>query len=420
MAFRGVLRTILPRLGLAVAGVAAGIAIAEVALRILGWSQDLDYRLYLRELKNSRSIPLEIWADPESGDLAVSLERARKRYPPFQPGAVELATTSDYSVIYRVNSRGLRDGEHAFERPSGGSRFVALGDSFTFGAGVSFGQRFTEVAERRLADVEIVNMGVPGYGLDDALLAFIAEGHRYRPDGVLVILNGHLVNRHKTGIYADGVVRVPIDLGSVQTGNAGDPETLYLASSDPFFRQSPWIVRSSYFLAYATYQWQVWRLRARLREDDARFWKDALRRRRPTHVTEDRSPYRRARTIALLETLRDRSTAGGAQLIVVNIDDKCRYDYVARIPGVAYHDLSGPLHRRGQAQNLRFRVDRHYNADTHAFIGRRLAEILSTEIDARRSGLKGGSRADPRPFSRRCADPLSIQVVQTAAIERGH
>ncbi len=385
MTFRRVLSSILPRLGVAVGGVAVGIAIAEAALRMLGWAQDLDYRLYLRELKNSRNIPLEIWADPEGGELREIAERARKRYPPFQPGAVELVTTSDYSVIYRVNSRGLRDGEHAYERPSGGSRFVALGDSFTFGVGVSFGQRFTDVPERRLTDVEIVNMGVPGYGLDEAVLAFIVEGHRYRPDGVLVMLHRYMVRRHRAGIFADGVVRVPIDLGSARTPAAGDPETLYLASSDPFFRQSSWIVRSSYFLAYTTYQWQIWRLRDRLREDDARFWKSPLRPRSPTRVTEDRGPSRRARTIALLETLRDRSAAGGAQLIVVNIDDEYRYDYVASIPGVAYHDLSGPLNWRGQAQNLRFRFDRHYNADTHAFIGRRLAEILSAKIDSRRS-----------------------------------
>ena len=385
MTFRGVLSWILPRFGLAFGGVVIGLAIAEAALRILGWAQDLDYRLYLRELKNSRIIPLEIWADPEGGDLQNIFNRARKRYPPFRPGAVELATTSDFSVIYRVNSRGLRDGEHAFERPGDGSRFVALGDSFTFGVGVSLGNRFTDVPERQLSNVEIINMGVPGYGLDEAVLAFIAEGHRYRPDGVLVILNRHLVNRHHTGIYAGGVVQVPIDLGAARTPDAGDPETLYLARSDPFFKQSPWTVRSSYLLAYATYQWQVWRIQDRLRQEDFRFWKRALRRRRPTRVAEDTDPSRRARTIALLETLRDRSAADGVQLIVVNIDNERRYDYVASIPGVNYHDLSGLLHDRGQTNNLLFRFDRHYNADTHDFIGRRLAEILRAEIDARGS-----------------------------------
>jgi hypothetical protein len=385
MTFRAAVGWILPRLGVAVGGVAIGIAIAEAALRTLGWVQDLDYRLYLRELKNSRIIPIEIWADPEGGDLRGIFDRARKRYPPFKPGTVELATTSDYTVIYRVNSRGLRDSEHAVERPSAGSRFVALGDSFTFGVGISLGSRFTDVPERQLSNVEIINMGVPGYGLDEAVLGYLAEGHRYRPDGVLVILNRQLVSRHHTGIYADGVVRVPIDLGSARTQAGGDSETLYLASSDPFFKESPWIVRSSYFLAYATYQWQVWRIQDRLRQEDFRFWKRALRRRRPTRVAEDTDPSRRARTIALLETLRDRSAADGVQLIVVNIDNERRYDYVASIPGVNYHDLSGLLHDRGQTNNLLFRFDRHYNADTHDFIGRRLTEILRAEIDARGS-----------------------------------
>ena len=386
MTYRGAVRWTLPRLGLALGGLAVGLAIAEASFRVLGWSRDLDYRLYLRELKNSRNIPLEIWADPEGGELSGIAGRARKRYPPFGPGAVELVTTSDFSIFYRVNSRGLRDGEHTYERSAAGRRYVALGDSFTFGSGIAYGRRFTDVPERRLAGVEVVNMGVPGYGLDDIVLAYIAEGHRYRPDAVLVIVHRHVLKRHATGVFARGAVQLPIDLESAPApaATAGDPETLFLARSDQFFLQSPWIVRSSYFLSYATYQWQAWRLRDRLRADDARFWKHAMNRRRPAETVANDNPAWRERTIALLEVLRDRSAEDGARLIVINIDDGQRYDYVSAIPGIAYHDLSGPLHRRGEEQNLRFRFDNHYNSDTHAFIGRYLTEILREELDPQR------------------------------------
>jgi hypothetical protein len=386
MTYRDAVRWTLPRLGLALGGLAVGLVFAEAALRVLGWSRDLDYRLYLRELKNSRNIPLEIWADPEGGDLSGIFARARKRYPPLRPGAVELATTSDFSVVYRINSRGLRDGEHAHERPAGGRRYVALGDSFTFGAGIAYGRRFSDIPERRLAGVEVVNMGVPGYGLDDAVLAYIAEGRRYRPDAGRGFVNRHILMRHETGGFARGSVQLPIALESAPAPAAtgGDPETHYLARSDPFFRQSPWIVRSSYFLSYATYRWQVWRLRDRLRADDARYWRLDAKRRRPDEVVADEHPARRARTIALLEVLRDRSAKDGARLIVVNIDDGWRYDYIAAISGVTYRDLSGPLQRRGEEQNLRFRFDNHYNADTHAFIGRHLTEILGEELDPHR------------------------------------
>jgi len=385
MTYRDVVRWMLPRLSLALGGFAVGLIFAEAAMRVLGWSQDLDYRLYLRELKNSRNLPMEIWADPEGGELSGMFARARKQYPPLRPGAVELVTTSDYSVVYRINSHGLRDGEHAYERPAAGRRYLALGDSFTFGSGIAYGQRFSDIPERLLAGVEVVNMGVPGYGLDNAVLAYITEGRRYRPDAVLVFVSRHVLKRHETGVFDRGSVELPIGLEAIPSvPAAGDSETLYLARSDPFFRQSPWIVRSSYFLSYATYRWQVWRLSDRLRADDARFWRSHPKRPRPDEVVADEHPGRRARTIALLELLRDRSAEDGARLIVVNIDDGSRYDYIAEISGVTYRDLSGTLQRRGEERNLRFRFDNHYDADTHEFIGRQLTEILGEEFDLQR------------------------------------
>lgn len=89
-------------------------------------------------------------------------------------------------VPAKTNSHGWRDVECDYKRTPGRARIVALGDSFTFGHGVDYGERFTERLEDQLADTEVVNMGVCAYGTDQELLAWESEGQRYSPDVVLL------------------------------------------------------------------------------------------------------------------------------------------------------------------------------------------------------------------------------------------
>jgi len=153
------LRWSAPRLGLVLVSTGIALLTVEAVLRIGGWVQGLDYRLYLQELVNPTHVPLHIWnGEGLPGDRVA---QAYTRYPPFRLRAAELATTSEYSVIYRINARGWRDREREYAGAPGTTRVLALGDSFTFGSGVPYGARFTDVAESRLRNVEILNMGVP-------------------------------------------------------------------------------------------------------------------------------------------------------------------------------------------------------------------------------------------------------------------
>ena len=88
----------------------------------------------------------------------------------------------------RTNSQGWRDAEHAFEKPAGVTRIVALGDSFTFGVDVDYGERFSEVLERDVASLEVVNLGVNAYGTCHELRALEVEGLRYSPDVVVLVV----------------------------------------------------------------------------------------------------------------------------------------------------------------------------------------------------------------------------------------
>jgi hypothetical protein len=93
-----------------------------------------------------------------------------------------------FESTFSTNSRGLRDREHALERPDGVRRIVAVGDSYTWGFGVDDDEVFTERIESMLDGVEVINLGVIAYQLWQEILYFQREGLLYDPDVLLVAL----------------------------------------------------------------------------------------------------------------------------------------------------------------------------------------------------------------------------------------
>lgn len=85
----------------------------------------------------------------------------------------------------RINSHGWRDAETDYEKPGGKRRMVVVGDSFTFGVGVDAEERFSEVLETLVPDLEVLNLGMNAIGPDQELLVLEREGLRYEPELVL-------------------------------------------------------------------------------------------------------------------------------------------------------------------------------------------------------------------------------------------
>ncbi len=84
----------------------------------------------------------------------------------------------------RTNSAGMRS-PHEFseEWTRGRRRLLLVGDSYTFGSFVEDEISYHQVLGRdHLPDWEILNLGVAGYGPDQALLLYEQVGRRYRPD----------------------------------------------------------------------------------------------------------------------------------------------------------------------------------------------------------------------------------------------
>lgn len=112
--------------------------------------------------------------------------------------------------LVEVNSQGLRDREHAFEKPADAYRIALLGDSFTAGEGVEREQSYAAVLEAALRSCpalagrqpEVINFGVTAYGTTQELLTFRHHARAYDPDLVVVgIFTGNDISNNVRSLY---------------------------------------------------------------------------------------------------------------------------------------------------------------------------------------------------------------------------
>lgn len=103
---------------------------------------------------------------------------------------------AECNVVYQINSLGFRGREYAVAKPADTWRLVVIGDSVTFGWGVSVEDRFTDVLEKRLNDraekgrhYEVLNLGVPGYETVHHFVVFREALLKYQPDAIVVVFN---------------------------------------------------------------------------------------------------------------------------------------------------------------------------------------------------------------------------------------
>ena len=150
-------------LALVVASVLVSLALGELALRAVGFS-----------------FP-NFWL-PD----AVTGSRLR-------PGT-EGWTRAEGGAHVKVNSRGLRDREHAMPKPPGVYRIAVLGDSYAEALQVELEETFWWLLAQRLQAcafqpgkrIEAVNFGVSGHGTAQQLLTLRHRAWDYSPDLVLL------------------------------------------------------------------------------------------------------------------------------------------------------------------------------------------------------------------------------------------
>lgn len=124
----------------------------------------------------------------------------------LRPGA-EGWYRKEGAAFVRVNSEGLRDGEHAREKPAGALRVAVLGDSYAEALQVAEEKAFWSLTEGRLQAcaglggrrVEVINFGVSGYGTAQELFTLREKVWDYSPDIVLlaVTTNNDLIDNSR-------------------------------------------------------------------------------------------------------------------------------------------------------------------------------------------------------------------------------
>jgi hypothetical protein len=129
-----------------------------------------------------------------------------------RPGAQGLWHTSEYDVFVHINSQGLRDREHALQKPPNSFRIAVLGDSYTEALQVPMEKDYSSVLERELTGcpslhgqaVEVMNFGVNSFTTAQELLRLRERVWPYSPDLVILAFDtGNNVYKNSRALQQD-------------------------------------------------------------------------------------------------------------------------------------------------------------------------------------------------------------------------
>ncbi len=144
--------------------------------------------------------------------IYVNQEQRKTELYQFDPyTGWRMRPNSNWYVIYKegrrleeMNIDGWRDRLYPLEKLKNTFRIGVMGCSFTYGYGADVDQTYPKVLERlfherKSPNIEVMNFGVNGWGLDQLLLGYKAYVRKYKPDVVLL------------QYYGDGVLRTAYD-----------------------------------------------------------------------------------------------------------------------------------------------------------------------------------------------------------------
>ncbi len=104
-----------------------------------------------------------------------------------------------FNVNYTTNSFGFRDEQRFIQKEDNKFRILLYGDSQIFGWGVPVEKRFSNLLEKSLPHMEIWNLAVPAYGLDQQVLSYKRDGVNFNADAVIFYLSEYTLERINYG-----------------------------------------------------------------------------------------------------------------------------------------------------------------------------------------------------------------------------
>jgi lysophospholipase L1-like esterase len=105
------------------------------------------------------------------------------------PGVEGVHSTNEYRYKFKHNLQRMRAPREFQERitPGFDKRILFIGDSFTYGIGVSDDETFISKLQAKLPTTELVNGGCEGYGTREELAVLHYLGPRLHPDLVVLV-----------------------------------------------------------------------------------------------------------------------------------------------------------------------------------------------------------------------------------------
>jgi len=152
--------------------VSFALVISEIVVRYYVIDSKSDYAPH----KHRVLVPERIWTEYHSV-LGWYNEKNKTAFLEKDTWRVEINTNS-------VGFRGTNEYQESKEDRV--TRILTLGDSFVFGWGVEDNQTFSAIAGQKEDHLEVLNLGVSGYGMDQIYLSYKEIGKSYDADYVVV------------------------------------------------------------------------------------------------------------------------------------------------------------------------------------------------------------------------------------------
>ncbi|MBN1687687.1 MAG: hypothetical protein JW893_01155 [Candidatus Omnitrophica bacterium] len=306
----------------------------------------------------------------------------------------------------RVNSKGLRDEEYAYEKPQGAERILLLGDSMIVGMEVSKENVIDAQLERKLAqhgNYQVINAGVRGYATDQSYLFLKEEGIRYHPDIIVYAfvendplgnVTVHRPNRRfgKPHFILDDAdelllegMPAPQRFKKVNLWEMSDPriENLYNDALMRYlnYRKKPTLIDSIMgdFLRLKIFEWILMRL-GYFKYTDLEIYHKEFPENIPVWVTD----YEWEITGAILQKMSELANAIGAKFLVFEVPsvsdeerDESRLQTICKKWKIPYFNMNQKFKSyRNIFRPLRFIYDAHWTKWGHQFAANELYQEL--------------------------------------------
>jgi len=288
------------------------------------------------------------------------------------PGVARNAYTSEFRVIYTTNDLGLRDKEI---EDTAKFKIVFLGDSHTFGEGVPYGQRFSDLIEQELNNVYSINAGVPGYRIHQMYMWLSSCGINLAPKLVICCI---------IPLDLDRTIYKTIENSShlfVQEKDKNPPKAKFRELINFVKRPLGQLLRKSYLYSVVRVEVKILSMRSILRERDRQAWEEFYTKGdfgRYKITTDEQRKIVREESCKIFLNFKKLLAQNQINFLVVNIS-RIALPWLERFfreNNIKYLDLSPKLK---DLSDITFKIDVHYNILGHRVIANYLKDYISKQ-----------------------------------------